>query len=81
MPNPRLIKRTVTEEFYDDRSCPAPAIDDDDDDAITDDDDLDDAEETTPPRAARSKSKGSPTVTSVEGAETDGADLTGEEDD
>lgn len=60
MPSSRLIKRTVTEEIYDDRACPVSDTDYDDD-AIADDDDLEDAEETTPPRAARGKSKGSPT--------------------
>lgn len=40
MPEPRLIKRTVTEELYSDAACPAPVVDDSEHDAI--DDDMDD---------------------------------------
>ena len=77
MPNPRLIKRTVTEEIYDDRACPASDIDDDDD-AIADDDDLEDAAE--PVRASRGKSQESASVSGAETAGAAGADLAGEED-
>ena len=78
MPNPRLIKRTVTEEIYDDRACPASDIDDDDDDAIADDDDLEDAAE--PVRASRGKSQESASVSGAETAGADNAELGGEED-
>ena len=81
MPSSRLIKRTVTEEIYDDRACPVSDIDDDDDDAIGDDDDLDDAdaEQDTPPRAARGR-QDRPSVGGTDAAGTDNTDLTGEED-
>jgi hypothetical protein len=79
MPNPRLIKRTVTEEIYDDRACPASDIDDDDDDTIADDDDLADAAE--PVRASRGKSQEGASVSGTETAGTHSSGLTGEEDD
>ena len=65
----RLIKRTVTEELYDDRACPAPGIDDDDD-AVADDEDLDEGVEAT--RSFRGRSH--------EGASTSGADTAGSDD-
>jgi hypothetical protein len=78
MPNSRLIKRTVTEEIYDDRACPVPNIDDDDDDAIADEDELEDAVE--PVRSSRGKPHDSAGVSGAETAPTEGSDLTGEED-
>jgi hypothetical protein len=78
MPTPRLIKRTVTEEIFDDHACPASDLDDDDDDAIADDDDLEDAIE--PVRASRSKSQESANASGAETVGADSSDLTGEED-
>ena len=72
MPNGRLIKRTVTEEIYDDRACPVSDIDDDDDDEA-------DAERDTPPRAARGR-QDRPSVDGTDAAGTDNADLAGEEE-
>ena len=77
MPNPRLIKRTVTEEIYDDSACRLSDIDDDDNDAITGDD-TDDLVDV--PRAARGKVQNSPSESGAEAAGADDADLTGEED-
>jgi hypothetical protein len=80
MTNPRLIKRTVTEEIFDERARPVSQVDDDEDDAIDDDDDDAEAEESTPPRAARGKSHDSVSVSGAETAGTDDPDLNGEED-
>lgn len=77
MPSPRLIKRTVTEELYEDPACPLPDIDDDDNDAIAGDD-SDDLIEA--PRAARDKPQHSPGVSAAEAEGADDAELTGEED-
>jgi hypothetical protein len=78
MPHGRLIKRTVTEELFDDRACPAPPIDDDDDDAIADEDDLEDADE--PAMAANGRTQDSASASGAETAGTEGTGLTGEEE-
>ena len=77
MPSSRLIKRTVTEEIYDDRACPVSDIDDEDD-AIGDDDDEDD--EAIEIQPARGKTKDGPTAHGAETAGTDDSGLTGEEE-
>lgn len=78
MPSSRLLKRTVTEEIYDDRACPVSDIDDDDDDAIADDDDLEDAAE--PVRTSRGKAQESAHASGAEAGGTDDSDLGGEDD-
>jgi hypothetical protein len=74
MPNPRLIKRTVTDELFEEAPCRRPDIDNDENDTV--DDDMDDAE---PTGALRGKPHDNPTMGGIGAASTDDADLTGEE--
>lgn len=78
MPNPRLIKRTITEELFEDdaSSCRRPDIDDDDNDAIEGDDNDDLVEARS---AGRSKLQDGPGLSAAEAGGADDAELTGEE--